>query len=253
MYKRIVFVLLLFACALALPSTAGAPATAEPQTYTFVIERTIPRAMWADWETFAEQKYKPALETLMTDGTVVSWGLYTTVVHAPGYPTHGSWIETKDIASIHKAIAELGKIPNPVMSSAQVTHRDYLLHSRLRGARAAMGTNGYLWVNNTHLQPGKGDQYRALYERNVKPILADLLADRTLVLYAMQGETIHTDDPSQIFDVYVFAGPEGQDKLYAAIGEMEKKNPTFADSLNATEVEPPHRDYLARVTAYAVQ
>lgn len=253
MLRRMAMVSLYLTMVFLLSSAARAQAPAEPQTYTFVIERTIPRAMWAEWDTFAEQKYRPVLEKLLAEGTIVSWGLYTTVVHVAGYPTHGSWIETTDIASIHKAIAELGKIPNPIMSAPQVRHRDYLLHSRLRGARAAAGTNGYLWVNNTHLQAGKSDQYRGLYEKFVKPILVDLIADRTLVLFAMEGETIHTDDPSQIFDVYFFAGPEGQDKLYAAIGEMEKKNPTFADSLNATEVEPPHRDYLARVTSYAVK
>jgi hypothetical protein len=253
MSRRFAVFFLIVALAMAIAPAARAQTPAEPQTYTFVIERTIPRAMWGDWDAFAEQKYRPVLEKLMAEGTIVSWGLYTTIVHAPGYPTHGSWFETANIANIHKAIAELGKIPNPIMASPNVTHRDFLLHSRLRHSRTASGTNGYLWVNNTHLQPGKGDEYLALYKKFIEPLLVDLISDRTMISVAVDGETIHTADPSQIFDVYFFTGPEGQDKLYASIGEMESKNTAFAGALNATEVEPPHHDYLARVTAYAVK
>ena len=248
MSKRLALMLTILSLATAIPraAQAQAPAAAEPQTYTFVIQRTIPRSQWAEWETFNEQKYRPVLEKLMADGLIVSWGMFTTLVHVDGYPTHGSWIEAADLASIYKALAELDKLPSP-------THRDYLLHSQLRHARPASGTNGYLWVNNTHLQPGKGGQYRGLYERFVKPLLDELVGNGAMVLYAMQNETIHTEDPSQIFDVYFFAGPEGQDKLYAALGDMEKKNTFFSDALDATEVGPPHRDYLARVTRYAVK
>lgn len=253
MLKRFAVCFALLCIAAGVPRVGRAQTPAEPQTYTFVIERTIPRAMWADWETFAEQKYKPVLEKLMADGTIASWGLFTTWLHVDGYPTHGSWIEARNIESIHKAIAELGKLPNPIMSSPNVTHRDRLLHSQVRRARAASGSNAYLWVNNTHLQTGKGDQYRTLFEKFLKPVLDELVSSGAMVSYALTNETVHTADPYQVFDVYLFTGPDGQDKFYAGLSDMEKKNAFFADAVNATEIEAPHRDYVARVTSYSVK
>jgi hypothetical protein len=254
MSKRIAVVLALLSIAVLCPLAARAQAPAEPQAYTYVSEWTLPRAQWSDWEAFGEKDVRPIFEKLMANGAIQSWGLYTTTLHVDGYPTHGSWFETADIASVYRALAALAKLPpNPIMNSPDAKHRDFLLHSQVRRKRAASGTNGYLWVNNTHLQPGKTPQYRALYEQFLKPVLDALVADGTLVMYAMDNETMHTDNPSQIFDVYFFAGPDGQDKLYAAILEMEKKNTTFADALNATEVGPPHRDYIARVLTYGVK
>jgi hypothetical protein len=234
-------------------ASVRAQAPAEPQTYTVIIERTIPRAMWEDWEKFAQEKYRPVLEKLMADGTIVSWGLFTTVVHVDGGPTHGSWFEARNIESIHKAIAELGKLPNPIMASPNVTHRDRWLHSQARHARTSSGSNAFLWINNTHLQIGKGDEYRELWVKFLKPIADDLISNGTMAMAALTNETIHTADPYQVFDFYLFSGPDGQDKFYAGLNDMEKKNAFFGDAVNATEVEAPHRDYLARVTAYAIK
>ncbi len=236
------------------PPSVSAQTQAEPLPYVYVSQWTIPRAQWAEFETYADKSVRPVFEKLMADGTLQSWGLYATAVHVEEYPTHGAWFQAASIADVMKALAELSKLPaNPIVNAPTSKHRDYLLHAQMTRWRTASGSNGLLWVNNTHLQPGKGSDYRALYGKFVKPVLDGLLADGTLVLYGMEGETIHTADPSQIFLVYFFSSPDGLDKLYAAIGAMEEKNTTFAAALGATEVGPPHRDYLARVLSYAVK
>jgi hypothetical protein len=252
MRHSLMLLVVVLGCAL-FAANARAQAPAEPPTYTFIIERTIPRAMWEDWEKFAQEKYRPVLEKLMADGTIVSWGLFATVVHVDGSPTHGSWMEAPSIESMHKALAELGKLPNPIMASPNVTHRDRWLHSQVRHARTSSGSNAFLWINNTHVQIGKGDQYRELFVNFLKPIADDLVSKGTMSMFALTNETIHTADPYQVFYFYLFSGPDGQDKFYAGLNDMEKKNAFFADAVNATEVEAPHRDYLARVTAYAIK
>ena len=117
MSKRMIYALV-FVTLLGAPLAALAQTPPEPSTYTYVSEWTIPRAQWADWEAFGEKNARPIFEKLMADGTIQSWGLYVTTLHVEGYPTHGSWFETADIASVYKVLAALAKLPaNPIMNS----------------------------------------------------------------------------------------------------------------------------------------
>ena len=251
MSKRIGLLLTVLAASLGLPMMVVAQAPPEPPTYTFVSEWAIPRAQWKDWTESNEKNVKPILDKLMTDGTVVGYGLYSTTVHDESGITHGSWFETTSLAGIDKVLAEIAKLPPNPITNAASKHRDYLMRSSLRRIKAGSGKDGYLWVNYTKLQPGKGAGWRALFDKLVKPVFDEQLSNGSLLAYWVEGEQVHTEDPNGVFIVLFFPNADAMDKYFANLQKMIAQNPGVGDLLSGVSVGAAHRDYMARVTHYA--
>ena len=196
MSKRSFFLGTMFVLLLLAPLVASAQQQQEPPTFTFVAEWAIPRAQWADFVAFNEKNGKPALDKLLADGTLIGYGTYATVVHQEERETHGTWFEATSIANIEKALGELLKLPpNPAITTG-AKHHDFLLRSPLHRTKAARGTNGYLWVSSTQLQPGKGQEWRELFDKYTKPVYDELLANGTILAYWIDVEQVHTDNPN---------------------------------------------------------
>ena len=137
-------------------------------------------------------------------------------------------------------------------------HRDYLVRAQVRHARAASGTDGYLWVNYTQLKPGKSEEWRALFDKHIKSLLDGLVDDGSWISYEVDAEVVHTDNPDGIYLVYVAPNAEGIDKFFAAVGaRMGQATPeerrAIGEAFAATTVPGAHRDFFARVLNYAVK
>ncbi len=262
MSKRMIFVVVALGVWMMTPPRAAAQAQAaqpEPTTYSFVSEWMIARAQWADWETLNTTKTKPVLDKLLADGTILSYGLYTNMVHSENEATHGRWFEATSTAAIEKALAELGKIsPNPIVNAPTTKHRDYLLQSQLRRVKAGNGGPGYLRVNATLLAPGKGADWRATWDKYNKALFEEMLDKGTITAYWIAAQQVHTDDPGWIYVVFLAPNPDGVDQFWAAAAERGRKrsadeNRVESESFAASTVGSAHRDLFARVPHYAMK
>jgi hypothetical protein len=220
-----------------------------------VSEWVIPRAQWAEYEAFNKKSAQPLFERFLADGTILSWGIYATVVHQEERETHGSWFETASLANVQKVLAELAKLaPNPVINT--VKHHDFLLRAPLRRNRAASASSGYLLVNSILVQPGKGQEWRELFDKYNKPVYEELLANGTISTYWVHVEQVHTDDPGRRYVVYVVPNADGLDKVGAAFQAAGRKRGTEANqavgrAFTDVSVAGSHRDYFARIINYS--
>src|SRR5512137_2266519 len=156
-------------CLVALLPLPASAQQAAPVGYTFVAEWDAPRDKWPEVAAFAEKNWRPLLERLVADGTLTDFGIYETVVHEADGNTHGLWWSAKSLASIEKARLEAIKIPAaPGLAAAR--HRDYLLRTLLGKGGMASGTGAYLRVATTVIQPGKGAQWLALWQKYNQPL-----------------------------------------------------------------------------------
>ena len=255
MSKRTMLVLAALVLALAAPLASWAQQQ-EPPTFIRVADWTIPRGNWEEYVAFTKKNVQPLFEKLMADGTITGWGFFSTAVHEEDGYTHGSWYSANSIANSEKALAELVKLPQSPIITAGPKHRDYLLRAPLLRTRAASGSNGYLWVSGTLVQPGKGQEWRELWDKYTKPVYDELLANGTIVFYAINVEQVHTLNPGQRWVVYVAPSADAIDKVRAAFEAAGQKrgadaNRGIGQAFADVTVAGVHRDFFANVTSYA--
>jgi hypothetical protein len=249
----------LLAClALTLPIVVSAQQPAPP-AYTFVAEWNVPRDKWAEASAFMDKGLRPIHERLVADGTLTDYGVFETVVHDAsenGY-THGVWWSATSIAAIEKARAEALKVP-PAPALATAEHHDYFLRTLVSKLRPGNGSGGYLRVNSSTVQPGKGAAWRALFDKYNKPIYEELVANGTLSSYAVQAEYVVTMDPGVRMVVSVAPNADAVDKTIAAFATASaKRTQEERDAITAafaeTVVAGSNRSYMARVNSYSMK
>lgn len=254
MLRRVQFCLAVLVVLLVLPLLASAQMQQEPPTFTMVSEWVIPRAQWDDYVAFGKKNAQPVFEKLLADGTIIGWGMYETIVHQEDRETHGSWFEATSIANIEKTLAELRKLPpNPIINT--VKHHDFLIRSPLARRKVGNGTNGYLLVASTKVQPGKGQEWRDLYDKYTKPGYEEAFANGLLTGFWIDVEQVHTDDPGLRYSVLLFPSADAMDKFGAAGQAAAAKrgaeaNQAIGRMFADVSVAGVHRDYFARVIAY---
>ncbi len=256
MPRRPLEVLALLCLALALPAVVHAQPPAPP-VYTFVAEWDVQRDKWADVSAFMDKGIRAIFDRLVADGTLAGYGTFETLVHeADGY-THGMWWTATSLVGIEKARLEAIKVtPPPALATAR--HHDYFLRSLVSKNRAGSGTGGYIRVNSTMVQTGKGTQWRETWEKYTKPTYDALVADGTLSSYSVETQQIASVSPGLRMVVVVAPSAEAMDKAYAAFTAANAKRSTeeraavdaaFMDTI----VPDASRGYLARVNAYAIK
>jgi len=238
---------------------AGAPASAQTapasEPYTFVAEWQIPRAQWAAFATDFEKNTRPVLEKLAAGGTLISWGVYETIVHVPEANTHGVWWSATSYAAMEKARRELLPAAAGSPSLAAATgHRDYYLRSIVGGGKAGSG-EGYLNVSQYVLKAGKGQEWKQLWEKHSKPIFDDLVAKGQLIDYSIDVEDVHTDNGMVRMVATLSPSAEADDQFVAAFDAADAKltpeeRKTRGLTMEALLEPGMHRDLYARVIRY---
>ena len=254
MSRRIYLVLAVLCMALLVPLVATAQQQETP-VFTFVALWNVPRAQWGDFTAFAEKNTRPILDRLLADGTLVGWGNFNTVVHTEDGYTHGAWFAASSIAAIERALGELLKLPpNPAALGAR--HRDHLFRTLIHRARTVNAANGYLWVSALQVKPGKGQEWRDLWEKYTKATYDELQANGTLASYEVEVEQVHTESPAWRFIVYVAPSADAVDKVRAAMAALGEKRSaeerrTISAAFEEVVVPGAHWDYFAHVQNYA--
>jgi len=228
----------------------------EPDLYTFVAQWAVPRAQWDEFTASYEKNFRPVLERMMANGTIISWGSFAWTVHDDSGLTHGTWWQANSIGAIERTREELVKLPPAPGMLAATKHRDLLLRQLIRRARATGPTGGYLWVSSSQVKPGKGQEWRELGDKYGKPLYDELLANGTITFYSVDVEYVHTYDPGLRYVVYITPTADGVDKVRAAIVARNQKrsaeeNRAIGDAFAEVTVAGTHRDFFARILAYA--
>lgn len=239
---------------LSLPAFLPRPALSQPPErpiYTFVATWAVPRAQWAEFTSFWEKNSRPVLDRMLADGTIVEWGRSEAVVHTEGGPTHSAWWAATTLSGTQRVLAEVLRLPpSPAMLGA-TGHRDLLLRSLIYQVRPGVVTGGYFQVSSTQVQSGKGQQWRALWDKYTRPVLEGLFANGTIAGYGIDVEHVHTGDPAARYSWILFPNAEALDKAEAAFEAARQKSPMPSPNpfLEVT-VAGAHRDMLERVVYY---
>ena len=231
---------------LALPAMAQ-----EAPVYTYVAHWNVPRVQWAEFTAFGEESVRPVLERLLANGTIVSWGISTTIVHEQGGTTHEVYWAASSIAGIERAREELVKVsPSAVVADAK--HHDHLLQSLIHRGSTTDTTSGYLDISVWKVRPGRGRAWRAVWEKYFKPTYDELLANGTILAYGISFQYVHTVDPRYRYVWSIAPSADAVDKVneaYTAV--FEKEAPAIFAAFASVAVRSEHRDYFRRVLSYA--
>lgn len=256
MSKRVSLSLAVF-CLLVVTPLVGQAQQQEAPVFTYVAEWSVPRDKWGDFTASFEKDSRPILERMTASGTLVDWGSFSTVVHLPNEATHGIWWSSTSQAGIEHTRQELLKLaPNPAQLAATM-HRDYYLRSLTHQAKATStgAVSGYLVASSSQVQPGKGQEWRDLWNKYSKPTYDELLGNGSILYYALQVEQVHTDNPGVRYVVLITPNAEGLDKVNEAFRALsEKRGPVENRSIGAAfadvTVAGAHRDFFAQVLSY---
>jgi hypothetical protein len=227
----------------------------QPRPLRYVSEWEVPRVGWAEFEAFADHNIRPLLESQMSKGSVLSWGIYRSMLIQDGASTHGIWFEAPTISRIENVLDELSRLPSPSVSTT-AKHHDFLYRAQLRRARSGNGTGGYLFVNTTQIQPGKRQDWRDWWDKHQKPNFEQYLAEGLVTEYELVGEEIHHAGPNWVYLIYVTPSAEALDKLDATFvanttKRTAEENRAINEALDTTVVPSGHQDYIARALAYS--
>lgn len=253
MRVRISLGLVVLSVVLLVPLVARAQQQEQP-VFTYVAAWAVPRNQWDAWTENWNKNVRPVLDRFATDGTLVSWGIYSTVVHEIDGLTHGIWFQASSIAALERVREELIKIPlNPALTPTK--HRDWLLRSLIDQAKASRPSGGYLLVASRVVKPGKGQEWRNVWEKYAKGLYDEQFANGTITYYAVDEQQIHLEDPGLRYIVWITPTAEGLDKVHAAAAARSEKrsaeeNRAIGEAFAEVSVPGVHRDYLGRVSAY---
>ena len=244
--------ILVFTAPVALPQAEQA----QP-VYTYVSEFQVPRASWAQFAEDAEKTTIPIFERMMSDGAILAWGNFETLVHTPDGYTHGSWWSSTNLASITRVLDELRKGgPRPGQIAA-TKHEDYLMRSVYFHAASVSGAGtGYLRVNCSLTQSGKSDDFVATLKKYLVPTFEDQFKKGNAVYYGMDEQYVLNGPGSLRCTVADFPNAEAMNKWADAIAAtMAKMTPGerkgWQDGLANSVVFDSRRDILARITRSA--
>lgn len=227
---------------------ASAQTSEKPAVYTFVMEWDVPRAMWADYEKQMAAT-QDTLKKAVDDGTLVGYGMFSTITHSEGAPNHGTWISASSEANLMKVLDVLRASPastSPVIVASK--HWDYLVSSRDYAAHAGTFTNGYLRVATWVSKDSASDPGGKIEKATMVAMLDKLMSSGALHAYSIERENVHTMDANAFFVVLVTNGAEGLDKFNAAVEDMDANNPTALAAFRSLVADSGHRDTLAKVT-----
>jgi hypothetical protein len=237
---------------------ARAQQAEAPSVYTFVAEWDIARPQWGTFAADFDKVSVPVLEKLSAAGTLVGWGGFESIVHTEDGYSHGVWWQATSYANLEKARLELLKASAGMASLQTATrHRDRLLRTIAANAKSGTGS-GYLTVSNIVVKPGKGREWKELWDKYSKPVVDELVAKGTIVVSAIHVEDIHTNTPYARAVATLLPSAEADDQTGAAYDAATAKlSPQERTErqlrLDAVQEPSEHRDLYARVLRYWVK
>jgi hypothetical protein len=248
------FAMVLLSCGTALAQ----PAPMQPLTFWY--EYTVNPGKEAEFLDLVKTVGAPVRDKLMADGVVLAWGVQTPLLRVPGNRTHSIWYAVADWAAVEKVQgamqAQIAKLsdeaaksgatkkgasgaPGPMarmMEIADVTKtHDYLTRDLIFNVTHAVPPEGvlpYTRFNFVKVKPGKGGEYRKVWEKYNKPVLDKLLADGVILAYGLAIEEVRTTGEFTHFIWYDVKDLSQMDKIRAAfIADRDHRSQEEQDTI----------------------
>lgn len=215
----------------------------------------------SDFVNLVKKYDKPMLDGLMAEGSVLAWGLDAVMIHREGGITHLFWFVTPDYAGLDKVFAGFEKMEESIPEEEQARfretvnfakHHDHILRSLIVNVSEAPPTAPpYTNYASVKVKPGKGREWRKLFEKYSKPVLDKLVADGDIYGYGVDVEDFHTEAPQWRWIWVVTTNMAAFDKIDAAFeadrqGRSEEERQTIRHRFRSVTEAGTHRDYLLR-------
>lgn len=256
---------LLLCVVLAMLCAFGAVAQeAKPQPLTFWYEYSINPGKEAQFMDLVKTVGAPVRDKLMADGVIGAWGVETPLLRMPGGATHIIWYSVNDWSGVEKVDAAMraqfakldeeakggaGKkgggggptVAARMMEIADVSKtRDYLTRDLVFVAGQSMppaGTLPFTRFLYVKAKPGKGGEYRKVWEKYNKPVLDKLVADGVVLAYGLAVEEVRTDGDFTHFTWFATKDLASMDKVRSAfVADRDKRSQDEQDAITAAFV-----------------
>jgi hypothetical protein len=232
------------------------------QPLTFWYEYTVNPGKEAQFLELVKTVGAPVRDKLMADGVVLAWGVHSGFLRAPGNSTHTIWYSVADWSGIEKVDgalrAQIAKLDDEATKSGTAKKgssggatvsgrmmeavdasktRDYLTRDLVFATGTGAPPAGVLpWTryNYVKVKPGKGGDYRKVWEKYNKPVFDKLVADGVVLAYGLAVEEVRTDGDFTHFVWYATKDLAAFDKVRAAFtADRDKRSQEEQDAITA--------------------
>jgi len=235
---------------------------AKMQPLTFWYEYTVNPGKEAQFLELVKTVGAPVRDKLLADGVVLAWGVHVPLLRGPGNSTHIIWYSVADWSGIEKVDsamrAQISKLDEEgmksgtakkgsaggstvtgrMMEAADVSKtRDYLTRDLVFVTGTGAPPAGVLpWTryNYVKVKPGKGGDYRKVWEKYNKPVFDKLVADGVVLAYGLSVEEVRTDGDFTHFVWYATKDLASFEKARAAFtADRDKRSQEEQDAITA--------------------
>jgi len=236
-------------------------AAQQPEPIAYLAEFKVKPGKEADFIELTKKYDKPLMDRLMAEGTVLAWGLDTAVLHREGGAQFMFWWVNADYAGMDTVFAGFEEMEKQIPAEDQQRfqdivdldkHHDHIVRSILLNIREEPpATLPYTSYSSVKVEPGKGNEWRKLWEKYNKPIFDELVADGSILGYGVDVEEFHTEDPAWRMIWVVTTDLASFDKIDAAFAadreaRSEEEREAIGHLFRKVTVAGVHRDYLYR-------
>ena len=275
------------ALALALAWCVAAQAQMPPsQPLTFVSDYTVKPGKEEEFMNLVKAVGAPVRDKLMAEGVILAWGIDVPAMRAPGQPTHSIWYSVADwggIETVQKAMAaqiekmraedkkaaEGGRKGGKVEKSfdervAEVFDasktKDWVFRDLAAVYGSAPPPAGLLPYSRIFLisvKPGKYDEWRAAFDKYVRPTLDKQVADGTIGAWGLGIEEVKTSGEFTHFVWASYPNLAAAEKLrnaFVAVGAKRsaEENEHIAHVFASTADPNAARSFILRAIIFKV-
>lgn len=236
---------MLCAVSLVLCLSLAAQQTQPPQPLTLWHDFTVQPGEEDQFMVLANTVGVPVLDKLMAEGVVQAWGIEVPILRGPGNPTHFVWITVNDwagVGKVQKGIeAQFAKLAAEEAKARTKTTaqrvkevfdpsktRDWLTRDLVSGYGSKMPKDPLPYARYffTKVKPGKGAEYRKVWEKYNKPVLDKLVADGVVMAWGLSVEEVRTEGSFTHYSWAAVAEMGDWDKVRAAfIADRDRRSP----------------------------
>ena len=276
--------MLLLCCAAAANLQAQTPAA---QPLTFYYDYRVNPGKEAEFMTLVNTVGAPVRDKLMADGVIAAWGIETPVLRYPGGTTHLIWFAVENYEGLEKVLsamearlaslavddakageaARARRQPPPLTTAERQQQvfdmsktRDWLTRDLVSGygQPPAAGTLPFTRYNFVKVKPGKGAEYRRVWEKYNKPVFDKLVADGSVIAYGMAVEDVKTDGEFTHFIWIATPNMSGGDKVASAFNadrarRTEEERDAIAEAFNSVLEADKARSMITRSRIFKVR
>lgn len=228
----------------------GQQTPAQQQPLTFYYDYRVNAGKEEEFMNLIKTVGAPVRDKLMAEGVILAWGMETPILRYPGGTTNLIWFSVANMEGVEKVLlameAQQAKLEAEAKASKSKTPsqrigetvdmsktRDWLTVDLVfrAGPNPAPGVLPVTRYNFAKVKPGKGAEYRSLWEKYNKPVFDKLLADGALLAFGFATEAIKTDGDFTHFVWMAAPNMAGLDKIAAAFAADRERR--TADERNS--------------------